>query len=217
MTQARILRAGPGADDAERERSVRAAAEALAEGTILAHPTETVYGLGALPAELDGAIAQLKGRAPGRPLLRIGPDAATLRAHHPDLRWSEAAERLAGAFWPGPLTLVLDTGGTDGLGVRVEGHPLTRRVLETVEATMSSTSLNRTGETPAAAPDEARAALEAMPAAGVPVAWLDAGELAGGSPSTVVSLRGGRPRLLREGAVAVHRVEEVLEREVARG
>lgn len=217
MTQARILRAGSDADEAERERSVRAAAEAIAEGAILAHPTETVYGLGALSPELDEAIARLKGRTADRPLIRIGPDAATLRADHPDLRWDEAAERLARAFWPGPLTLVLGAGEPEGLGIRVEGHPLTRRVLETVEATMSSTSLNRAGEAPAADPDGVRTALEAMPGTEIPVAWLDAGELSGGPPSTVVSLLGERPRLLREGAVAAHRLEEVLDREVARG
>lgn len=217
MTELRILRAGPDADGAGRERSVRAAAEALSQGAILAHPTETVYGLGGLSRDLDRAVARLKGRAADRPLLRIGPDAATIRAVHPELRWSEEAERLAAAFWPGPLTLVLDDGSADGLGVRAEGHPLTRRVLEILEATMSSTSLNRAGEAPAVAPGEVRAALEAMLPAEVPVAWLKAGELAGAPPSTVVSLREGRPRLLREGAVEARRLEEALDREVAGG
>lgn len=216
MTEVRILRAGPGATGEEREAAGRAAAAALAEGAVLAHPTETVYGLGGLSPELDEVIARLKGRAADRPLLRIGPDAATIRARHPDLRWTGTADRLAGAFWPGPLTLVLDDGGS-GTGVRAEGHPLTRRVLETLEATMSSTSLNRTGEAPAAGPEEARSALEAMPASGVTVVWLEAGELAGGPPSTVISLRGEVPRVLREGAVEVRRLEETLDRELERG
>lgn len=217
MTEVRILRAGPGADDAERDRAVRAAATALSDGAVLAHPTQTVYGLGALRPDRDGAIARLKGRAEDRPLLRIGPGAATIRARHPDLRWREEAERLARAFWPGPLTLVLDDGSPDGLGVRAEGHPLTRRVLEMLEATMSSTSLNRTGEAPAAGPGEVRSALASMPGIGAPVAWLEAGELPGGPPSTVVSLRDGRPRILREGAVEAGRLEDALGREVARG
>lgn len=217
MTEVRILRAGPDADVEERDRTLRSAAVALAEGAILAHPTETVYGLGGLSRKLDAVVARLKGRTADRPLLRIGPDVDTIRTLHPDLRWSEAAARLADAFWPGPLTLVLDDGGPDGTGVRVEGHYLTRRVLEMLEATMSSTSLNRTGETPAAGPEEARAALEAMPSVEVPVVWLQAGELAGGPPSTVVSLRDGVPRILREGAVGARRLEEVLGAEVGRG
>lgn len=214
----RILRADPDADVEERERTLRSAAVALAEGAILAHPTETVYGLGGLSRKLDAVVARLKGRTADRPLLRIGPDVATIRTLHPDLRWSETAERLADAFWPGPLTLVLDDGGgPDGTGVRAEAHPMTRRVLEMLEATMSSTSLNRTGEAPAAGPAEARAALEAMPRVEVPVVWLQAGELAGAPPSTVVSLRDGAPRILREGAVGARRLEEVLGREVDRG
>ncbi len=217
MTEVRTLSAGPGVGEEDRGRAVRAAAGALAEGGLLVHPTETVYGIGALSPELDAGIARLKGRPPGRPLLRIGHDAATIRRRHPELEWGEAAERLAGAFWPGPLTLVLDDGGEDGLGVRAEAHPMTCRVLAELGATMSSTSLNESGAEPAAAPDEVREVLEALPEAGVPVTWLDAGPLPGGPPSTVLSLRGGSVRLLRAGAVGKEALERVLDGEVADG
>lgn len=212
MTDVRILRA-----EGDREGTVRAAARVLAEGGLLAHPTETVYGLGGRDAELDREIARLKGRDEDRPLLRLGPDVKTIRRRHPGLRWTPAARRLAETFWPGPLTLVLDDGTEHGLGVRVEGHPLTRRVLSILEATMSSTSLNRTGSPPARTPEEAAEALEAMPAARVAVAWLRAGTLPGGPPSTVLSLRGGTTRLLRAGAIEASRVEQALEEETNHG
>lgn len=217
MREVRTLEAGPGVGADDRDRAVRAAAEALSGGAILAHPTETVYGLGALSPELDAEIARVKGRPDDRPLLRIGPDAETVRRRHPGLSWGEAAERLASAFWPGPLTLVLDDGSPHGQGVRVEGHPLTRRVLEILEETMSSTSLNPSGERPAATPGEVREDLRNLPEPRAPVAWLDAGSLAGGPPSTLVSLRGEPPRLLREGAIGRDRVERALGREMARG
>lgn len=208
MTEVRILRA-----EGDREGAARAAARVLAGGGLLAHPTETVYGIGGRDAELDREIARLKGRDDDRPLLRLGPDVETIRRRHPDLRWPPAARRLAEAFWPGPLTLVLDDGTEHGLGVRVEGHPLTRRVLSILEATMSSTSLNRTGSPPARTAGEAVDVLAEMPPARVAVAWLRAGRLPGGPASTVLSLRRGRPRLLRAGAIEATRVERILEEE----
>jgi tRNA threonylcarbamoyl adenosine modification protein (Sua5/YciO/YrdC/YwlC family) len=192
------------------------AVAALRDGGLLVHPTESVYGIGGVPRALDDEIARLKGRAADRPLLRLAGSRDTLRRSHPRLQWSRDAEALADAFWPGPLTLVLDDGSGSGLGVRVEGHPLTRRVLRDLGDTMSSTSLNRSGDEPAATEEEVRRALEAMPSAEVPVFRLTAGTLAGPPPSTVLSLRGGRPRLLREGAVPWERIADRLGREPAR-
>lgn len=199
------------------DEAVRAAAAALAEGELLVHPTETVYGIGGISTGLDAEIGRMKGRSRDRPLLRIGPDVDTIRACHPRLVWSDAARRLAEVFWPGPLTLVLDDGSRHGLGVRVEGHPLTRRVLSAVEATMSSTSLNRTGGPPARAPSDVEEVLEEMPEPGVEVAWIEAGPLPGEPPSTVISLGEERVRVIRHGAVGASRLEEALDREVEDG
>lgn len=208
--------AGPGREAEDAAGRLEAAVEALRRGHLLVHPTQSVYGLGAVPPELDGEIARLKGRTADRPLLRLAGSVEILRSAHPGLRWPAAAGDLAAALWPGPLTLVLDDGTERGLGVRVEGHPLTRRVLLQLEETMSSTSLNRTGEAPARTGEEVRRTLEAMPDAGVPVRRLEAGELPGPPPSTVLSLRGGRPTILREGAVPAARIAAVLGREPAR-
>lgn len=207
----------PAREPGDRPAAVDAGVRALGAGAVLAHPTATVYGLGGAREGLDPTVSRLKGRDPDRPLLRIGPDEATLRRRHPDLRWGDRARRLARAFWPGPLTLVLPDGSEDGLGVRVEEHPLTRTVLERAEATMSSTSLNRSGRPPARTPGDAARALDAMPAVETEVVWLDAGPLPSSPPSTLVSLLGATPALLREGAVPADEVEACLGEEVDRG
>lgn len=215
MTEAAKVDAGaPGSWDAS---AVDRGEEVLAGGEILGHPTGTVYGLGAGPVRLDEEIRRLKGRDRETPLLRLGPDVETILRSHPRLEWGERAGRLAEAFWPGALTLVLPDGTPSGLGVRVEGHPLTRRVLEAHGGTMSSTSLNRTGRPPARTPREVEEALAEMPASAVAVTWLDAGDLPGAPPSTVVSLRDAGPRLLRAGAVAPDGIERCLGEEMSRG
>ncbi len=209
--------AGQGAGPGTPAPEVRRAADALARGAVLAHPTSTVYGLGALDPALDGAIACLKGRAPGKPLLRIAADPGALQTAHPELVWDERAARLADAFWPGPLTLVLPDGSASGLAVRVESHPATRAVLEELGAvTMSSTSLNRAGSPPARTPGEVRSFLETLHGSCPEVWFLDAGPLPPSPPSSILSLLERPPRLLREGAVSFAELARVLEREPAR-
>jgi L-threonylcarbamoyladenylate synthase len=196
---------------------VRRAAEALRSGALLVHPTSTVYGLGALDPELDPVIAALKGRGPGQPLLRIAASVAALREAHPSLVWDERAERLAHALWPGPLTLVLADGTEKGLAVRVEAHPATRAVLERLgPVTMSSTSLNRTGSPAARTPAEVAEFLAGAGEGAPEIAFLDAGPLPASRPSTILSLLGARPRILREGAVPASVLAGILGVEPAR-
>lgn len=212
----RVAAVEPAADghgqDARRPRghAVREGIGVLEAGGLLVHPTSTTYGIGAGPPELDAEIARLKGRSPRKPLLRIGAGPAEIREAHPSLAWPSAAERLAGAFWPGPLTLVLDDGTEDGLGVRSEAHPVARAVLEGRGGTMSSTSLNLSGQEAALTPAAVEAVLEAMPSTRREVLWMDAGPLPGSPPSTLLSLREERPVLLREGPVGADALERVL-------
>ncbi len=199
------------AQGAALEAAAAEAAERLAGGEILVHPTSTLYGLGAeATPEADAEIARLKGRSPGAPLIRLVADAETLLRARPSLRWDERAERLAREFWPGALTLVLDDGGEHGLAVRVDGHPVVRAILRAYGAPMSSTSVNRSGEPPAVEPAEVRRALARLPASDRPVTLLDAGPLPPSPPSTLLSLREERPRLLRAGAVEPARLAACL-------
>lgn len=201
--------------DSARAAVVRSAAERLAGGGILVHPTNGLYGLGARATdELDREILRLKGADPSRPLIRLAPDPETVRTRLPGSAEDERYQLLVTAFWPGSLTLVLRH-GEGGVAVRVDGHPLLRAVLRRFGDLMSSTSVNRSGRPAAVTPDAVRYELHRMPDARTPVSFLDAGAVRG-EPSTVVSLLEPTARLLRAGAVPVERVEAVLGAEVAR-
>ena len=191
---------------------VERACAALASGALLAHPTEAVYGIGGGGPETDSIISRLKGRAVEIPILRLVFDADRIRRLFPAVVWSDFADVLAEEFWPGPLTLVLDDGSTAGMAVRAEAHPATRAVLERWDGALGSTSLNRSGAAAARSLLEARATLLATADPGRPVLFLAAGDLAGPPPSTLVSLRGGEIRLLREGAIQ----KRVIERHLGR-
>jgi L-threonylcarbamoyladenylate synthase len=182
----------------------------LRAGGLVAYPTETVWGLGA-DARSESALAGLrafKGRDAAQPisLLVTGLDAARGL-----VRVDEPACRLAQAFWPGPLTLVLPGRGgfargverADGaIGLRCSPHPTPRALAEAVERAgvgpLTATSLNHSGEQPASC---AAAARKLCAGAVDPVLVLDAAEAQGGPPSTVVDLTGSEPVLLRRGAI----------------
>ena len=195
------------------EEALTRAAEALERGELLAHPTSTVYGLGGRPRpEIEAAVARLK-RRPRAPLIRLVRDAAVLPGVIPEAEWSDDAERLAEAFWPGPLTLVLDDGSEDGVAVRVDAHPVIAALLDRAGGALTSTSLNLAGQPPARTRAAAARYLSEMAAGGGRLGWLDAGDLDSSEASTLYSLRRGRRGLLREGAIVASRVSAVLERD----
>ena len=207
----------PAGEPLRSDDALARAADALREGAVLVHPTSTVYGLGAITAAGDEAIARLKRREPGHPFLRLAADVASLRAAHPGLAWDERAGRLAARFWPGGLTVVLPDGPGRTLGVRVEAYPVTRALLEQLgPVTMSSTSVNASGEPAARTAAEVTAFLDAAPSPSRPVVFLDAGDLPPSRPSTVVSLVDRPGRLLRAGAVPVADIEAALGAELDR-
>lgn len=207
-----MARDGPGLAAATRR-----AAECLRAGGIVVHPTSTLYGLGSRACrELDAELARLKGRAPHKPFVRLAPDGEAVRAAAAAGAWDERADRLARAFWPGPLTLVVDDGSAEGLAVRVDAHPVALALLAEAGELMTSTSVNRAGEPPAREPEEVRSALRAMPATARPAILLDAGPSPGEAPSTIVSLLERPARILRAGAVPVREIEACLEEGVNR-
>ncbi len=188
----------------ETTRDVGRAAALLRAGSIVAYPTETFYGLGAL-ASARATLARLgsaKLRPPGKPLPLVAADRAMLEGVVE--RFEAAAEALAARFWPGPLTLVLparaglppEIAAAGAVGVRVPGAAVTRDLCRLAGGPVTSTSANLSGGAPVArAVDLDPALLAAID--GV----LDAGECPGGAPSTVVAIERGAARLIREGAI----------------
>jgi L-threonylcarbamoyladenylate synthase len=190
--------------DAEASGALDTAAEAANRGDLVVLPTDTVYGLAARPDLPEGTtkVFEAKRRPRGLSLPILAPDleaAAALAA------FDGRASALAGAFWPGGLTLVLPRTdlsrpwdlGEEGetVGVRVPGHPVARRLLAST-GPLAVTSANRSGEPSAATCGDAERAL------GDDVAvYLCAGSLPG-TASTIVDLTSDRPRILRTGAVS---------------
>jgi len=196
---------------------VAEAAAALSRGDLVLLPTETVYGLAA-DAGNAGAVARIFA-AKGRP--RFNPLIAhvdTVEAAGRAGVMTAMGETLANRFWPGPLTLVLQAlpdgpvcdlarAGLDSVAVRVPGHPLARAVIGTFGGPVVAPSANRSGRP---SPTTFADAVEETGAA-TSVA-LDGGDCAVGLESTVVSLLGNRPRLLRPGSVTRAELEAVVGR-----
>lgn len=193
---------------------IEEAAGLLRRGLLVAFPTETVYGLGADAANA-AAVARIfaaKGRPPGHPLIVhvSGLEAAR--------EWTrampEAAERLAEAFWPGPLTLVLPkaaqvlpavTGGQDTVALRAPAHPIARALLAAFGGGIAAPSANRYGRiSPTRAADVREELGDAV------ALVLDGGDCEVGLESTIVACLGGRVTLLRPGAVSRSQIADVV-------
>jgi L-threonylcarbamoyladenylate synthase len=192
------------------------AANGLRAGKLVVFPTETVYGLGANAFDADavGRIFAAKGRPSRNPLIVHVPDAT--RVHAVAGSWPEAAVRLAAAFWPGPLTMVVpkakaipdavSAGGTS-VGVRCPAHPVARALLAAAGVPVAAPSANRSGGLSPTTAAHVVASLGDR----VDVV-LDGGPCHGGLESTVVDLTGPVPRLLRPGLVRVGMLEAIVGR-----
>lgn len=189
------------------------AASRVRSGGMIIYPTETFYGLGGDPSlpEVVERIYRLKERERHKPLPLIASDeAAARRVAHV---WPEVAERLAHAFWPGPLTLVVAASRlpliwhaqTGKIAVRVSSHAVAHDLAAAAGGLLISTSANLAGKGPCAHPDRLSPEL----VQGVDVV-LHAGATPGGLPSTLVDVTVDPPRLLRAGAIAWERVRQVL-------
>ena len=154
----------PARSDSDREQAARVAAEVLAEGGLVVHPTETVYGIGGDgTAANNHLISRVKRREPDQPLLLLVPDREVLRLTFEALEWPAEAEKLAGSFWPGPLTIVVRCPGApdgligprDGLAVRISPDPTVAQLLAVWGRPMTSSSANLAGREPARTLEEA--------------------------------------------------------------
>jgi L-threonylcarbamoyladenylate synthase len=187
--------------------------DVLRRGGVVAYPTDTLYGLAVDPAS-DAAVARLfavkaRDRSQAVPLIAADLDQARTAG---ELGAGEL--RLASAFWPGPLALVVRAreplsravAAPDGtIAIRVPALPLARALAAAFGACLTATSANRSGEPPAASPEAVAATL------GDRIDLLvDGGAAPGGPPSTIVAMRDGVPTLVRSGATAWERVLESL-------
>jgi L-threonylcarbamoyladenylate synthase len=197
-----------------------AAAAIWRAGGLVALPTETVYGLGA-DARNDLAVARIfeaKGRPRFNPLIVHLADVAAAREL---VQWSDAADRLASVFWPGPLTLVLPlregagisplvTAGLGTLALRVPAHPVAQGALRAFGGPVAAPSANPSGRI---SPTTAAHVLAGL--GGRIEAVIDGGACAVGVESSIVGLSGA-PLLLRPGGVPVEALEAALGAPLAR-
>jgi L-threonylcarbamoyladenylate synthase len=207
----KILSIDPGAPDAAE---LEPAAEALRGGGLVAFPTETVYGLGANALD-PNAVARIfaaKGRPDYNPLIVHAADAEAARALAAE--WPVAAERLAAAFWPGPLTLILPkaahvpdavTAGLPNVAIRVPGHPVARALLAAAGIPVAAPSANRsTAVSPTTADHVVRGLGDAVDVV------VDGGPCTLGIESTVVTLVSATPTILRPGSITQEEISEVI-------
>lgn len=195
---------------------VALAAEVLRNGGLVAVPTETVYGLAAR-ADSDAAVASIY-RAKGR------PDFNPLIVHVPGLeqaeriaQFDERARKVAAAFWPGPLTLVLPkqpdaslatavTAGLPTVALRCPAHAAMREVLEETGLALAAPSANRSGGVSPTTAEHVAASL-----GGKVNLILDGGPCAAGIESTILALRGnGHWQILRPGPVTEAQISDIL-------
>lgn len=197
----------------EPEGFARAAA-LLGAGQLVAFPTETVYGLGG-DARNDMAVARIfeaKGRPRFNPLIVHVPSIEAAKLY---VEWDDAADRLASAFWPGPLTLVLPLKADSGLSplvtadlptlaIRVPEHPVVRQLLSTFDGPVAAPSANPSGKI-----SPTSAAHVAAGLTGRIAAILDGGACGVGLESTILGLADG-PVLLRPGGLPQEVIEAAL-------
>jgi tRNA threonylcarbamoyl adenosine modification protein (Sua5/YciO/YrdC/YwlC family) len=193
--------------------AVEAAAEAALAGALIVFPTDTVYGIGTRPdrPEATKRLFGAKARDRGTPLPVL---VHSLEAAREVAALDERAERLAAAFWPGALTLILprtaaSSGwrlGGDGatVGIRIPAHGLALALLAAT-GPLATSSANRSGEPPATTCAGVRRTFGDLVAA-----YLCAGDPLEGAASTVVDLAHGAPALVRRGELAPEEIERFL-------
>lgn len=200
--------------DGRDPAAIASAADALAEGRLVALPTETVYGLGAR-ADDDAAVAKIfaaKGRPSDHPLIVHVAEAADARDFAAD--WPEVADRLTKAFWPGPLTVIVPraphlaaaaAGGQPTVGLRCPAHPVAHALLTAAHARgvkgVAAPSANRFGRVSPTRAEHVETEFDAE------LIVVDGGPCDVGIESSIVDCSRGRPVLLRPGVLTRAQLE----------
>lgn len=202
-------------EKADREPGIREAGTLLAEGKLVAFPTETVYGLGAdaRSTEAVEGIFHAKGRPADNPLIVHIAD----RSQLDDLvdRLDETSSRLMDVFWPGPLTLVLPvktgavsprvTAGLATVGVRMPDHPAALALIRAAGCPVAAPSANCSGRPSPTGADHVRDDLD-----GVIAGIVDGGPTGIGVESTVVEAADGVVHVLRPGGVSAEELQRAV-------
>lgn len=207
----------------KNQRSVlKKAARLLSRSSLVAFPTETVYGLGgnALDPNASLEIFKAKGRPSDNPLIVHISDICEVYSLAYDI--PKSFFKLADAFWPGPLTIILKksdivpdstTGGLPSVAIRMPSHPVARDLISACGFPIAAPSANSSGKPSPTSALHVKEDLDGK----LPLI-LDGGECKIGIESTVLSLAEDKPLLLRPGAVTKEMIEEVIgEIEVSRG
>ena len=192
---------------ADNKEALAPLCEILRHDGVVAVPTETVYGLVCLWNSHKGRerIYELKARPAQKRLQMLAPSVSAAIAA--GLQDDPRLERLANAFWPGALTVVAKaTGEYDSIGLRIPAHPFVLALLEALGEPLAATSANLSGQPAGLTAEEAIKGLTAFPDA-----LVDGGSVreTGGTASTVVSLLGDTPTILREGPISLAQIEAI--------
>ena len=211
--QTEVLPAFAGEHELNTE-AIEKAGEILRAGEVVAIPTETVYGLAANAYDGNAVskIFKAKGRPQDNPLIVHIAKVETLSDLVAEV--PEAAKKLAAAFWPGPLTMILPksekipdavSAGLPTVAVRMPSHPVAHAVIEAAGVPLAAPSANLSGSP---SPTNAKYVLEDMHDR-IPLI-LDGGSSAVGVESTVITLATARPRVLRPGGITVEQLRALL-------
>jgi L-threonylcarbamoyladenylate synthase len=186
---------------------------ALQAGELIVYPTETFYALGADPFSRTALelLFRAKAREDGHPIGLIAADTSMAFSLAREIPID--ARRLADAFWPGPLTIVVpardglapELTGPDGVAVRVSPNPLARALASGLGHPITATSANVSGQSPAKSLAEARAAFGAK----VKV-YFEGGNLMAIAPSTLVAVNKDGWKMIRTGAISEDQIAAVL-------
>ncbi len=212
--ETRIIRIQHAGDVAQEDVALREAGQIIRDGGLVAFPTETVYGLGgdALNRESSRKIYRAKGRPCDNPLIVHICRFEDIAAITEGAPW--AARQLAEAFWPGPLTMILNksdavpletTGGLNTVAVRMPSHPVARKLIQYSGGYVAAPSTNLSGKP---SPTSVKHVIEDM--RGRIDAIIDGGEVEIGLESTIVDLTVSPPQILRPGYITRQMLEEVI-------
>ena len=194
------------------KNNILVASQIVKRGGLVVYPTETVYGLGCDPFNVEAVKRILKVKGNRRKPLPIL--AATIRDADMIAFISQKGKRLAAKFWPGPLTLVFPkkpalpdtvTFSLDSVGLRIPDNDIALQLISLSGGLLIGSSANRTGEEPPRTVQEISGELKEM----VDVV-LDGGSTAQGRPSTVADLTSEKPRVLREGPISLKEILDAL-------